>query len=270
VQSYEVIRLPLANKSPLEISTDICGHRVSLQLDASEVVVADVRAAGLKEAKKVASDCAESFLDSVRFYHGFSTRLMRGSVTATTRDAQTGKVTHHVAVTTRIACSISHRFVSSLSDSQRPGHRAFAHTMSMRYYRMASLAAGSYESFRNYYLAAESAASSLVGSAMRDKETFLRGMDSAFGSSDPDLARLAFDVDGADSRTTQQVGELLYKNYRCALSHAKKDSRRLIPMRAVDDAAVQRAVPLMERVAHGMIQAEVRQTAATQERPPVD
>jgi hypothetical protein len=263
------VRLTVRDKSPIEVSAEIDGHRVSLAIDKASVVVTDVTADDMTAAQSAASAIAERFLDFVSYRHGFSTKLKHGQANGRSHDTLTGKITNHISATIRMRVSVSHSFVATaadgtvISDSRRPGHVTFQHTISMRYFRAAAKATDVFERFRNYYLAAEHSASVLEPKTRGDERVFLEGMKSVFGPADRDLTRMAAGIDSSRADATpQDVGALLYTRYRCALNHAKEGKPNLVPLQAADEGRVRLALPLMKRVAQLMIRAELKQTSA--------
>jgi len=132
---------------------------------------------------------------------------------------------------------------------------------SKAYFRKAAISNDSFDIFRNYYLAIETVASKIAVKInicnYTDGELIKIALRECFSS---DLELLEDNCSIPGIKTTDDIIEdiaaLLFKEYRCALNHAKNERNNKIPFDDDDEQKVSSVLPLTKFIVNSLINYE--------------
>lgn len=256
------VSLDLDKKSALEIESDVDGARCCLVLNKACLVVEDVDAQSEDEAVKRAREVGGKFLDMVCYAYKFAARIRSDTAQIEYYD-QSGvrHVTMELNATIKAEATVAiqrvDEFGNVISDSRKPGKVPFQYCEAMSYFRKAQLSADSFDKFRNYYLAAENA-SSIICKQLNihprgDENLFITALRHTYRTDESGLLEMARKIGIKSVTNLQELGNVLYRNYRCALNHSKDRCPKKLPFNSDDERDVRRITPLMHNVAEKMI-----------------
>lgn len=256
------VSLNLNRESALEIESDIEGARCRLELNKTCLVVEDVDAQSVDDAKKRAREVGEKFLDMVCYAYKFAAGIRSDTVQIEYYN-QSGvrHVTMELNATMKAEATVAVQrvdgFGNVISDSRRHGKAPFQHCEAMSYLRKAVLSDNPFEKFRNCYLAAENASSIICKqlniSTRGDKSLFMEALRRTHETAEADLLEMAREIGIKSVTNLQELGNVLYENYRCAINHSKDGCPKKLPFNYDDERDVRRITPLMHNVAEKMI-----------------
>jgi hypothetical protein len=259
------IHLSLSKPSTTGVSMDIEGTRLSAELGSSTLTALDVEAANANEATERAHRLADLFLDYVSIKYGFTAAVHDDLCRAEWNDPATGQTRKAVNVriedTSVVHCRLQlhDENGNTVYDSDVPGHVPYAHMDAMAYVRKARLTADIFESYRNYHLAAENAASILsprpVPPVGCDKAIFMHGVRHVFAANSAELSQIVAPLMGQATPNAEDIGRFLYEDYRCVLDHSKGGLPKKMPFNPADEASVRTALPAIELIALRLIEA---------------
>ncbi len=212
------IELALTCKFPFEDFDDRTeGFALSLKKGSPTLIITGVEATCPDAAREAVWSVANRLLSEMSFHRRFSTEIKTASCswrTATSDGEMSG-----LGVCDGLKAS-SHHDICPASPSQ-------GHIAAMDYWRKAELAKDDIEKFRYHFLAAENAASILLGRVPKrgepEKDWFCEGVRCAFG---PNAQTLVSEANRHTNRGFQTLddvaSQLLYTETRCRLMHAKE------------------------------------------------
>jgi hypothetical protein len=269
---YPEVELHVDKKSPKEVSSTIDGLRVSIALGSAAVIVHDVVAENDTCAENTARASANKFLDMLAVSYGYFATLKETSLCFNMPQAGPGEVSKRVVIREHITAveTLDIKKLAAdgtvLYDSARPGHVEAMHHDSMSYFRKGGASADAFESLKNYFLAAENAASVVapeVAKRRHDRATFIEGVKRGYGQDCGSLIESVRRISdpGTTVSTLEDATNELYTRYRCALNHARQDANKLNPFSPEDERVVCSAIPVMMEIARRLIIAAVSRSA---------
>jgi hypothetical protein len=164
------ITLPISRESEREATKMLDGLRASVTIGYDKLVVAGIPASGASEARKKAEPVARKLLDLLCSMYDFCTEIGTGeSSTRVIDSADTAEVEsaggdHTSMINSTSTISVTVRMVphdaesNATGDTWRIGAIPYEHIPAMGSFRSAKLATNVFNSFRDFYLAAENAA----------------------------------------------------------------------------------------------------------------
>lgn len=248
--SLFIVEFDLKTKSPIIVENG----DVILDKGWDTVTVRNVEADSIDDAAKKARPTADTFLNELSWQYGINLQIGSGLSLA----LQASPTTRHVK-TIRMTLKV------------KGGHRKkyppvlkgieIKPSDSKAYFRKANISKDPFDKFRNLYLAAENVASKIaaikIEGVYRDSELLEIALRECF-SSDYHLLEDYSHIRGfkRNKDIIKDVATFLYKEYRCALNHAKADENKKIPFDSDDELEVLSAIPLMEVIVKSLVSYE--------------
>lgn len=272
----------LNKPSRLEANSEIDGVKVSIRENSKELIVENTDASDETDAQQKALTVANRFLDALSWKADTTLAID----TATRRVERIGP-TGQKQVSTTVSESIrgtersilvkkdSSGNVIEVRDSSKLGRIEIKPSPSeaASHYRHAHLTDDPFNRFHDLYLAAENVASKIQAlkglsrsevkqlseSGQSCEEGLLRlALEESFGSNQQHLRQTAKNLPEFDEsqELMPQVARILFRGYRCQVSHSKASQDKKIPFNPEDEKQVRAALPLMEFVARSLLEYE--------------
>lgn len=272
----------LTKPSPLEANSEISGMRLAVSRGSAQLTVENIAAYDETDAQQKALIAANQFLDvlcwkckttlgidpSSRHVESPTGRKrgyvnLQGSISATS----------HLTGVLTVVRKDSFGNIIEVRDSSKPSGIEVKPSEAASHYRHAHLTDDPFNRFRDLYLAAENVASEIqaakrlsrkeVKQLSESRQSYEEGLlilalKESFSNDTTPLRQIAKNLpEFHDSReAVPQVAKIVYKGYRCQLSHSKALEDKKLPFDAKDMKEVRAATPLMEFMARSLLQYE--------------
>ena len=274
------VNFNLNKPSQLEANAETNGMKVSISQGSDQLVVEFTEACDEDDAHEKALKVASQFLDVLWKSDTYlSIDLVSQVIEYISPISKSIAITPPpascVASTGPVKLEIKDSSGNILEeyDSSKPGTIEVKPSEAASYYRHAHLTNDPFDKFHDLYLVAENVASKMQTAKRFSKnkvkqfsesgESYEEGLlylalDECFSSNQQSLKRTAKHLAEFDEskETIPQVAKILYKEFRCQLSHAKAPEDKKIPFNSEDIKEVKTALPLMEFVARSLLQYE--------------
>jgi len=268
----------LDRPSPLEAFSQINGLKVEVHRNSNQVVIGNVDASDMDEARKEALAAANQFLNTLSWKQGTSLKIEPETYSAYHVSPSGKKEQILKAAPVAVVTSVGELTavkkdaagnIVEVRDSQKPGRIDTKPSDAAAYYRRAHLTSDPFDSFRNLYLAVENIADririkktiskqrlkKMCGLQSYERSLLQIALHECFAKTQQSLVRTASKTYTIDTKKPiiPQLAEILYEGNRCQLNHAKALENKKIPFNPQDEKAVKTALCLMELVAKSLL-----------------